>query len=143
MDPWPMILLGATGEDVRTIQLLLAAHGHPVAVDAQYGPVTRASVQAFQGSAGLAADGVVGPLTWGALLVTLATGANGPAVRAVQHQLASQGWRLAVDGAFGPQADRSVRDLQTARHLTVDGVVGEQTWNSLVAGFARLATSCA
>lgn len=140
MEPWPIIVLGATGEDVRTIQLLLATHGHPVAVDAQYGPITRAAVQAFQGAAGLAVDGVVGPVTWGALIVTLATGASGPAVSALQGQLRSQGWRLAVDGALGPQSDRSVRDLQTARHLAVDGVAGTQTWNSLVGGFERLAS---
>ena len=33
-----------------------------------------------------------------------------------------------------------MRDVQTARHLTVDGVAGPQTWNSLVGGFERLAT---
>lgn len=140
MAPWPIIMLGATGEDVRAIQLLLTTHGHPVAVDAEYGPITGAAVEAFQAVTGLAVDGAVGPATWGALVVTLATGASGPAVRALQDQLRSQGWRLAVDGAFGPQTDRSVRDLQTARHLAVDGVAGPQTWNNLVGGFERLAT---
>ena len=140
MEPWPVVVIGATGEDVRSIQLLLATHGHPVAADAQFGPLTRGAVMAFQGAAGLAVDGVVGPLTWGALVVALVSGASGTAVRALQGQLRGQGWRLAVDGAFGQQTDRSVRDLQTARHLTVDGVAGSQTWNSLVGGFARLAT---
>ena len=97
-------------------------------------------MQAFQGDAGLTADGIVGPLTWGALIVTLSEGAAGPAVSALQSQLRSQGWRLAVDGAFGPQTDRSVRDLQTAHHLTVDGIAGPQTWNDVVGGFERLAS---
>ncbi|MCB2174333.1 MAG: peptidoglycan-binding protein [Actinomycetales bacterium] len=139
MQPWPTITLGGTGEDVRTVQYLLGTHGHPVAVDAQYGPITRGAVQSFQGDAGLTADGVVGPITWGALIVTVSTGAAGPAVSALQSQLRSQGWRLAVDGAFGPQTDRSVRDLQTAHHLTVDGIAGPQTWNDVVGGFERLA----
>ena len=41
MQPWPTITLGATGEDVRTVQYLLDTHGHAVAVDAQYGPITQ------------------------------------------------------------------------------------------------------
>ena len=138
MEPWPTVAIGATGENVRTVQYLLDVHGHAVAVDAQDGPVTRAAVQAFQSSAGLTADGVVGPLTWGALIVTVSSGASGPAVHALQSQLRGQGWRLADDGAFGPQTARSVRDLQTAHHLTVDGIVGPQTWNDVVGGFERL-----
>ena len=139
MAPWPNVSIGASGEDVRSVQHLLGAHGHPVAVDAQFGPLTRAAVQAFQGATGLVADGIVGPATWGGLIVTVAVGASGPAVRALQSRLRSQGWRLAVDGSFGPQTDRSVRDLQAARHLDVDGLAGPQTWNDLVGSFERLA----
>jgi hypothetical protein len=138
--PWPIQNSGSKGEDVRTVQYLLAVHGHPVAVDGVFGPATKAAVRAFQSSKGLGVDGVVGAATWAALIVTVAAGASGGRVRAVQGQLASQGWRLAVDGAFGPQTTRSIRDFQTAHHLTADGVVGTQTWNTLVAGFTRLAS---
>ncbi|HEX2705885.1 MAG TPA: peptidoglycan-binding protein [Candidatus Lustribacter sp.] len=136
--PWPTQQLGSTGEDVRTVQYLVAVHGHPVAVDGQFGPVTRAAVKAFQASKGLGADGVVGNLTWSALIVPVAPGAGGDRLRAVQGQLASQGWRLAVDGVAGPQTARSIRDFQSAHGLVVDGAVGPQTWNVMVAGFARL-----
>ena len=135
---WPIQQVGSTGEDVRTVQYLLAVHGHPVTVDGQFGPVTKAAVQAFQSSRGLAADGVVGNLTWSALIVTVSAGAAGDRVRAVQGQLAGQGWRLAIDGVFGPQTTRSIRDFQTAHGLAVDGIVGAQTWNVMVAGFFRL-----
>lgn len=138
---WPLQQVGSKGEDVRTVQHLLAVHGHPVAVDAQFGPMTKGAVQTFQTAAGLGADGIVGDQTWAALVVAVSAGDNGDAVLALQGQLRSQGWRLAQDGAFGPQTDRSVRDFQVARHLTADGIAGPLTWRSLVAGFRRLATA--
>ena len=135
---WPLQQVGSTGEDVRTVQLLLAAHGHPVAVDGVFGPLTQAAVVEVQTEAGIVADGIVGPQTWAVLLVTVSAGDGGPAVQAAQGQLRSQGWRLAVDGSFGPQTDRAVRDFQVTRGLVVDGIVGPQTWQTLVADFMRL-----
>ena len=41
---------------------------------------------------------------------------------------------------FGPQTTRSIRDFQAAHALTVDGIVGAQTWYVMVAGFFRLGT---
>lgn len=38
---------------------------------------------------------------------------------------------LKVDGAYGTHTRDAVKAYQTARRLTVDGVVGGQTWNSL------------
>jgi hypothetical protein len=53
---------GSTGNDVKTLQMRLA-----ISVDGSFGPVTEAAVIAFQKTAGLVADGVVGPKTWAAL----------------------------------------------------------------------------
>ena len=135
---WPAITTGSKGEDVRTVQHLLGVHGHAVAVDGSFGPSTANAVKAFQSSQGLTADGVVGDRTWEKLVVTVGPGASGSRVRALQGQLASQGWRLAVDGVLGSQTTRAVRDFQTAHHLTVDGVAGPRTWQELVAGFVRV-----
>lgn len=135
---WPAITTGSKGEDVRTVQHLLAVHGHPVTVDGVYGPATANAVKAFQTSQGLTADGTVGDRTWEKLIVVVGPGASGSSVRALQGQLASQGWRLAVDGVLGTQTTRAVRDFQAAHHLTVDGVAGAATWHELVAGFARV-----
>jgi Putative peptidoglycan binding domain/CHAP domain len=55
------------GQDVTWTQRLLAHHGHAVKVDGWYGAVTAAAVRAFQQSAHLSVDGVVGPQTWAAL----------------------------------------------------------------------------
>jgi hypothetical protein len=64
----PTLSAGAAGEDVASVQGLLAARGHGVNIDKAYGPVTRSAVMAFQHGKGLTADGVVGQQTWTKLL---------------------------------------------------------------------------
>ena len=59
---------GATGDDVRALQLALNQRGFsPGALDGEFGPGTEAAVLAFQHGAGLPADGVVGSRTAAAL----------------------------------------------------------------------------
>lgn len=137
---WPVQQVGGSGEDVRTVQYLLSHHGHAVTVDAIFGPTTEGALQAFQAAHGLVADGIAGVQTWPALLVQVSSGSSGDAVLAAQGQLRTQGWRLAADGVFGPQTNRSVRDFQVAHGLVDDGVVGPLTWQTLVADFRRLPT---
>lgn len=38
---------------------------------------------------------------------------------------------LAKDGQFGPLTANAVKDFQAKKHLTVDGIVGPQTWHAL------------
>jgi len=137
---WPVQQVGSKGVDVRTVQHLLTHHGHTVGADGFFGPATQGAVADFQGDVGLDPDSVVGPLTWAALVVQAAPGSSGEAVLAAQGQLRSQGWRLAVDGDFGPITEATVRDFQVARCLDPDGIVGTVTWQTLVADFLRLPT---
>lgn len=135
---WPPQQEGSTGEDVRTVQYLVTAQGHPTGVDGDFGPLTKAAVQAFQSSRGLAADGIVGPQTWPQLIIEVQQGSNGDAVRAVQSQIHGRGDganQIAVDGIFGPITNGAVRAFQTLLGLSVDGIVGPQTWNHLVNGY--------
>lgn len=65
----PKIGLGSRGASVREAQERLLARGHdPRGVDGIFGNSTRAAAIAFQKSERLAADGIIGPISWGALL---------------------------------------------------------------------------
>jgi peptidoglycan hydrolase-like protein with peptidoglycan-binding domain len=39
---------------------------------------------------------------------------------------------LDVDGIFGPKTDAAVRGFQHDENLSVDGIVGKQTWTALL-----------
>ena len=134
---WPLEQQGSTGEDVKTIQYLVTAQGHSTGVDGVFGPGTKSAVEAFQSSRGLGADGIVGPQTWPQLIIQVQQGSTGDAVRAVQSQIHGRGdgGQIAIDGVFGPDTNDAVRAFQTLLGLSVDGIVGQQTWNHLVNGY--------
>jgi len=135
---WPLEKQGSTGEDVKTVQYLVTAQGHPTGVDGDFGPATKDAVQAFQSSRGLVADGVVGPHNWPQLIIQVQQGSNGDAVSAVQSQIHSRGdgaSQITIDGSFCPVTNDAVRAFQMLLGLSVDGIVGPQTWNHLVNGY--------
>lgn len=129
-----------------------------VTVDGSYGAATVSAVEAFQTLFGLTPDGVVGRSTWnklkevglavankivaanvapGQFTTTTRAGSSGTAVRAVQYYLRrlaayySDVPRVAVDGKFGAATTRAVKAWQSRAGLTVDGVVGRLTFQSL------------
>jgi peptidoglycan hydrolase-like protein with peptidoglycan-binding domain len=61
----------------------------------------------------------------------LSKGSSGAGVEAVQWALTRNGIATGIDGAFGPATERSVREFQRANDLTVDGLVGSNTWSAL------------
>ncbi|WP_180970084.1 peptidoglycan recognition protein family protein [Deinococcus planocerae] len=129
---WPTTRGGQSGERVRSVQSLLRARGQNVTADGAYGSATGTAVSAFQSSAGLTPDGVVGSATWERLILTVRRGDSGEAVRAVQGQLAARGYGVTVDGLFGAGTESAVKAFQSSRGLTADGVVGPNTWLALV-----------
>jgi peptidoglycan hydrolase-like protein with peptidoglycan-binding domain len=145
LGPWPSVSKGATEHPVRTLQHLLRARGHPVVVDGIFGPKTDQAVRAFQQSKSLAVDGIVGPRTWSALIVQVARGSTGDAVRGVQEEFRFRDLSgdpdhgLQIDGIFGPATEQAVRGFQEALsadfpEVAVDGIVGPVTWRALVSG---------
>jgi hypothetical protein len=134
---WTLEREGSTGEDVKTVQYLVTAQGQPTGVDGDFGAGTKAAVAAFQSSRNLSADGIVGPQTWPRLIISVQQGSDGDAVRAVQSQIHGRGdgVGIAIDGIFGSDIDDAVRAFQTLLGLSVDGVVGQQTWNHLTNGY--------
>jgi peptidoglycan hydrolase-like protein with peptidoglycan-binding domain len=145
LSPWPVVSIGQNGHPVKTLQFLLRARGHTVAVDGIFGPQTDAAVKSFQTSEGLAANGTVDQNSWTALIIPVKKGSSGDAVRGVQEEFQfrnesgdpNQG--VQVDGIFGPKTDSAVRGFQHAVSLdvpsvAVDGIVGPITWQALISG---------
>ncbi len=62
----------------------------------------------------------------------LRKGASGWRVKQVQRRLEVHGFDVGnVDGDFGPETEKQVREFQRAHDIEVDGVVGPMTWKML------------
>jgi peptidoglycan hydrolase-like protein with peptidoglycan-binding domain len=61
-------------------------------------------------------------------------------VRTLQDLLRQAGHTVTVDGSFGPLTEQAVRAVQQAKHLTVDGIVGPQTWGAVAVTVRRGST---
>jgi peptidoglycan hydrolase-like protein with peptidoglycan-binding domain len=146
----PTISPGASGDGVRRLQRALRRTPNlALVVDGIFGPETETAVINFQKGDSLTPDGVVGPITWNALpdggpMPLLAVGSQGNVVTHLQTILtngASQ-WGTGpqgIDGDFGPHTSASVEAFQKWGGVSVDGVVGDQSWSvSLHAASATL-----
>ena len=130
---FPTQSLNNRGVDVQAIQFLLRHRGYSIAADGIFGSGTDSAVRDFQSKHGLGVDGIVGPNTWNALVVTVQSGSTGEAVKALQVELnAKRRLSLAVDGIFGSGTDSAVRSFQTHAGIGSDGVVGPTTWKNLI-----------
>jgi hypothetical protein len=63
---------------------------------------------------------------------SLGLGTLGDLVVWAQEHLITAGYPLFVDGGFGPQTEAAVESFQLAHGLTVDGIIGPETWQALV-----------
>ena len=133
-------------------------------VDGIFGEQTERAVTAFQRIFNLTPDGIVGKATWYQLVriyvaVTelaelesqgqtfysvnwqapnqLSSGSSGQKVRQLQYMLSvaaqyiSSVPAVTVDGVFGEKTQNSVIAFQRWAGLTPDGIVGPVTWNAL------------
>jgi len=166
--PYPGVLqkIGSTGPNVRIIQEYLNVVGRThtnipsLAEDGVFGPLTQASVIAFQRQFGLVPDGIVGPLTWAELMrqyvialtppypgVLQRVGSTGQNVRIIQQYLNTIGRThtnippLAEDGVFGPLTQASVIAFQRQFGLVPDGIVGPLTWAEIMRQYVAVITS--
>jgi N-acetylmuramoyl-L-alanine amidase len=124
---------------VRAIQAFINTYGFNIAVDGIAGPQTmRALIRVLQTelnkqfARGLKIDGIFGPRTRAAL-INLRAGARGNLTRVLQALLYIKGYDVGpFDGIFGGKTETAVRAFQRAKGLTVDGIVGPQTWPTLL-----------
>lgn len=62
----------------------------------------------------------------------LKKGSSGDKVKSAQTKLKSLGfYKAAIDGRYGDLTTAAVINYQKSKKLTVDGCIGDQTWNSL------------
>lgn len=58
----------------------------------------------------------------------LRQGVSGADVRTWQSRMAARGWRIGVDGMYGPESAGVCTAFQREKALGVDGIVGPVTW---------------
>lgn len=53
---------------------------------------------------------------------------KGQDVRTWQEKMRNRGWRITVDGDFGPESSRILKAFQKEKGLLVDGILGPRSW---------------
>lgn len=132
---------GSRGEEVVRLQNQLRQLGYLNApATGYYGRLTVDAVQRFQADRGMTPDGMMGMQTQNILKQNapspspstnsniLQRGSTGEAVTELQNQLRQLGFFQAnATGFYGPLTETAVRRFQSARNLTVDGIVDSST----------------
>ncbi|MEN3360874.1 MAG: hypothetical protein V7637_4856 [Mycobacteriales bacterium] len=132
--PWPTVQRGDNSPNVFAVQHLLNFRGATLTADGAFGPLTQAAVQSFQSANSLPPTGIVDAVTWPVLVVAVRRPDSNEAVRGAQRVLNKWGYQLTVDGVFGALTDGAIRDFQRQNALTIDGVVGANSWRTLTGG---------
>ncbi len=137
-------------------------------VDGIFGSGTRTAVEAFQRQYGIPVTGIVDTVTWNKLYdayrgqlaslpadyfidtprpypgFLLREGSEGAEVSDLQEYLSliagtyTEIPTLTVDGVFGPGTAAAVRAYQTLFGIPVTGIVGANTWNSIIETYRDL-----
>ena len=135
---YPLLRRGSDNNFVFLLQFILNQYGNNLTVDGIFGSNTERAVRTFQQNNGLSVDGIVGQNTWRTLLnlppyPLLRRGNSGAYVTFLQKLLESYLIPVGtIDGIFGSRTENAVKQFQQDNNLTVDGLVGNNTWNSLV-----------
>ena len=159
----PTLRLGSTGDAVVVLEERLVELGYSLdGVDASFDADTRSAVLSLQAAAGIGRDGIVGPITWGAIdsgtrspdpppatepppatdpspgsgrRPTLRLGSTGDAVVVLEERLVELGYSLdGVDASFDADTRSAVLSLQAAAGIGRDGIVGPVTWGAIDSG---------
>ena len=108
--------------------------------DGDYDRETMLAVKKFQRANDLKVDGIVGQLTWAALLFPILRRTDAmPSsleaqneVKRLQRHLREEHINVEVDGFFGAETERGVKEFQKRYKVNSDGVCGYLTWSLLM-----------
>jgi hypothetical protein len=134
---------GSNNINVKRLEIFLKALNYnPGTINNIFDSNTRSAVKAFQSHFGLTSDGVVGTGTYNALINahrfskksrTLKYGRKGDDVAELQARLNCFGYNCGTaDGQFGSATKIAVKNFQSAKGLTSDGIVGAGTYAKLI-----------
>lgn len=119
---------GSKGDLVRAVQYILGASDSQAT--GKYNALTLKAVKRYKKRHKLPQTGTIGSGMWAALLdeaPTLRVGDTGKHVKALEVLLG-----LTPDGGYQEAERARVTTYQAAQGLTVDGVVGRDTWRALL-----------
>ncbi|WP_227935650.1 peptidoglycan recognition protein family protein [Alkalihalobacillus deserti] len=152
--------LGDQGDDIKALQERLdELQMHPGPIDGIFGPLTADAVIRFQRVASITVDGIFGPQTREKLRDFEQTGEQpehasptdepdqreemyrsetrrmlrliSPMMRGADVQDVQQKLGAATDGIYGLETEERVREFQRREGISIDGIVGPQTWRAL------------
>ncbi len=126
-----------TGKIAQIQNALNEKYGLDIDVDNIYGNETKKALvkglqtelnKQFEGN--LVVDGIFGTNTYNAC-INVRRGAEGNITWLIQSMLICHSFNINADGIFGTATERAVRDFQSRNGLSVDGIVGKNTFNKL------------
>jgi hypothetical protein len=139
---WPDIWKFVGGPVVKLAQHLLNARGYQLTADGVFGADTVAAVQDWQAKNSLPVDqdATLTTKTWETLVAPLAPGDTGERVLGVQQLLQHKGYdQVSASGTYDSATAAAIANLQGLHHVTVNGLVGPETWCALSGGIVRTA----
>lgn len=136
---------GMSGDDVTVLQNSLVAAGYLArTVDGDYGSTTKEAVYLFQKDKGMKATGVADDATREAIRsaegegyrngggVVYAEGNRGDMISDMQQRLKAAGsLKGDIDGVYGGDTVKAVKDFQKSRGFPVSGAIDEVTYSAL------------
>lgn len=138
---------------VRLVQQKLKDKNYLITtVDGIFGTSTELAVKAFQRNNKLQIDGIVGKVTWDALIngyiasyhaypgELIGYGSSGDNVKLIQEKLNNLGYDVGtIDGFYGNNTKQAIISFQSLHGLGADGIVGQRTWDVLLNGLTSAA----
>ena len=136
---------GMSGDAVTALQNSLVAAGYLArTVDGDYGSTTKEAVYLFQKDKGLTANGIADDATRAAIRraegagyrngggVVYAEGNRGDVIFDMQQRLQEAGsLKGDIDGVYGGDTVKAVKDFQRSRGFPVSGAIDEVTYRAL------------